>query len=316
MQHDSGRRRCLSGAVALTGSALALRLAPSALAQPARLETVSLSQRTIAVIGPDAVSLATQSGDGVILIGGGHERWSDDLLGVVAEAFGGMPISALFNTHWHREQTGANLRLGERGVPILAHENTRLWLGTEVWVRWSDQRFPPLPAAARPSTGFDGSGSIRLGGRNVEYIYQRNAHTDGDIGVFLPDENILVTGGHVASDSWPIIDWWTGGWIGGMLDGFDLLVETGNPDTVIVPASGPIMSYAELTAQHEMYLTIFDRLHEMLRNARSTAEVLAARPTAEFDRQMGDPELFLTLAFQSMWRHLRDAHDTRMQNIP
>jgi len=75
------------------------------------------------------------------------------------------------------------------------------------------------------------------------------------------------------------------------------------------------MSFGDLQAQHAMYLTIFDRLHEMLRKAWSTDDVIAARPTAEFDGQWGNPDQFLTLAFQSMWRHLRDAHDTRMQNI-
>ena len=61
-------------------------------------------------------------------------------------------MSALFNTHWHEEQTGANRALGERGVEIVAHENTKLWLGTEVWVRWSDKKYPPLPKAAQPTT--------------------------------------------------------------------------------------------------------------------------------------------------------------------
>lgn len=76
------------------------------------------------------------------------------------------------------------------------------------------------------------------------------------------------------------------------------------------------MSVAELRAQREMYLTIFDRLQTMLRSSYGTDEVLAARPTAEFDAEWGDPERFVTLAFESMWGHLRDAYDTRLRNIP
>jgi glyoxylase-like metal-dependent hydrolase (beta-lactamase superfamily II) len=142
-----------------------------------------------------------------------------------------------------------------------------------------------------------------------------HAHTDGDICVYFPADNVLVSGGHVSNDGWPIVDWWTGGWIGGMLDGFDTLLQIVNADTVIVPARGPVMSTAELIAQHEMYLTIFDRLHSMLRGALAPDEVLAAAPTAEFDAEFGDPQLFIRLAFESMWGHLRDAHDQRMQNI-
>ena len=138
MKHEHlGRRNFLSGAVAVAGAALAPCGLRSARAQPAGVETRPLTDATIAIVGPDSTSLATRAGDGVIVVGGGHADWSDALLETITEAFGDLPVTALFNTHWHREQTGANFALGEAGVPIYAHENTRLWLGTEVRVRWS-----------------------------------------------------------------------------------------------------------------------------------------------------------------------------------
>jgi glyoxylase-like metal-dependent hydrolase (beta-lactamase superfamily II) len=269
----------------------------------------------VAVIGPDANVVAADSSEGIIMVDGGHARWSGELLQLVDSRFPSRPVSALFNTHWHPEQTGANVALGEQGTQIIAHENTKLWLGTEVWVRWSDLKYPPLPAAGIPKTTFYDSGRMQLADRDVEYGYMLHAHTDGDIWVFFPDENVLVTGGVVSNDGWPIIDWWTGGWIGGMLDGFDSLLAIANESTRIIPGNGPIMTLADLQSQHRMYLTVFERIHEMLRKAMSIDEVLAARPTAEYDAQWGDPEQFVTLAFQSTWGHLRDAHDTRMRNI-
>ncbi len=315
MSAAASRRTFLSGALRLAGAAASASIPMQLRAQTAQIEVRRISSRTAAFLGPDATVLATQSSDGIILFDGGHASWAPALLEAVATHFDGAPVSALFNSHWHREQTGANLALGESGVPIYAHENTRLWLGTEVWVRWSDTHYPPLPEAARPQTGFDESGSIELADRRIDFTYLRHAHTDGDICMYLPDENLLFAGGAVSNDGWPVIDWWTGGWIGGLLDGFDLLLEIADADTVIIPSLGPVMSLSELQAQHEMYLIIFDRLQDMLRKAYSTDEVLAARPTMEFDARWGNADLFLTLAFQSMWRHLRDAHDTRMQNI-
>ena len=182
-------------------------------------------------------------------------------------------------------------------------------------VRWSDTRYPALAQAGRPTTSFYDSGSRTFAERVVEFGYMLNAHTDGDIWTLLPDENVLFTGGLISNDGWPVIDWWTGGWIGGMLDGFDSLLAVAGNETILVPSNGPLMSLADLRSQHEMYLTIFDRIHEMLRSALSTEEVLAERPTAEFDEQWGDSTQFVTLAFQSMWGHLRDAYDTRMRNI-
>ena len=52
-----------------------------------------------------------------------------------------------------------------------------------------------------------------------------------------------------------------------MLNGFDRLLEVANEHTRIVPAVGPVMSLAELQSQHAMYLTIFERIHAMLRKA-------------------------------------------------
>ena len=284
-------------------------------AQTAQLATVRLSERMLVVRGPNANVLCADSNDGVILVDGGHQSWAAALLGTVEREFAGRPLRALINTHWHEEQTGANRLLGERGTEIVAHENTKLWLGTEVWVRWSGQTYPPLPAAALPTTTFYDPGRMQLGERTLEIGYMRDAHTDGDICVFFPEENVLVAGGFVSNAGWPIIDWWTGGWTVGMLNGFDRLLEVANERTRIVPAVGPVMSLAELEAQREMYLTIFERIHALLLKADATDEVLAAKPTAEYDAIWGDPTQFVTLAFQSTWGHLRDAHDTRLRNI-
>jgi len=154
-----------------------------------------------------------------------------------------------------------------------------------------------------------------FGSRACDYGWARDAHTDGDLFVHFPAENVLVAGGFVSNTTWPIIDWWTGGWTVGMLNGFDRLLEVANERTRIVPAVGPVMSLAELKLQHEMYWTVFERIHGMLIKALAVDEVLAAKPTAEFDARYGDPTRFVTLAFESTWGHLRDAHDTRLRNI-
>jgi cyclase len=309
--HCPTRRDLLRQAVVLAGGALfrAPLIAQTVLA------TTSLSERMRVIAGLDGNVLAADSGDGVILVDGGHASWADALLQTVEGSYSGKPVRALFNTHWHEEQTGANRALGERGVEIVAHENTKLWLGTEVWVRWSDKKYPPLPKAAQPTTSVYDPGRMTFGGRAVEYGWARDAHTDGDLFIFFPDENVLVAGGFVSNTTWPVIDWWTGGWTVGMLNGFERLLEVANERTRIVPAVGPVMSFAELKAQHTMYLTVFERIHGLLIKALGVDEVVAAKPTAEFDAKYGDPKQFVTLALQSTWGHLRDAHDTRLRNI-
>jgi len=309
--HCPTRRDLLRQAVALAGAGLL----PSQLFAQTALATMALSERMRIIAGPTGNVLAADTGDGVVLVDGGHASWADALLQTVESLYTGKSVRALFNTHWHEEQTGANRALGERGVEIVAHENTKLWLGSEVWVRWSDKKYPPLPKAAQPTTSVYDPGRMTIGGRVIEYGWARDAHTDGDLFLLFPEENVLVAGGFVSNTTWPVIDWWTGGWTVGMLNGFDRLLEVANERTRIVPAVGSVMSFAELKAQQEMYLKVFDRIHGSLLKALAIDEVLAGKPTAEFDARYGDPTQFVTLAFQSTWGHLRDAHDTRLRNI-
>jgi cyclase len=312
----SAHRRLLNKAAILTGSVLFWFQSAALFAQAAEIHTQKLSDKVLFVQGPDSNVLVVDSSEGLIMVDGGHAAWQDALHGAIAETFPGRPYRALFNTHWHPEHTGSNERLGKQGVEIIAHENTMLWESTEVWQRWSDRTFAPLPAEALPKTVFYEDGSLQIGDRTVQFGYLRSAHTDGDIWVYFEDENILVTGGLVSNGRWPELDWWTGGFIGTMMDSFVTLMTIPDANTQIIPAYGPVMNLEELQAQNQMYLTIFDRLHRAVISSEGVDELLAQKPTAEFDATMGDPTLFMTLAFDSFRGHVRDPQNDRFLNVP
>ena len=94
-----------------------------------------------------------------------------------------------------------------------------------------------------------------------------------------------------------------GGWIFGITAGLDELLKVATATTKIVPSQGPVMTRNELEAQHKMYTAIAQRLRTLLFGGRNIDDALAARPTQEYDGQMGDPKQFIRLAFQSMWGH-------------
>lgn len=284
--------------------------------QASELQVQRLSDKALFVKGPDSNVLVVDSSEGLIMVDGGHTSWFGDLHAAIAENFPGRPYRALFNTQWHPEQTGSNQSMGEKGVEIIAHENTMLWESTEINQRWSGLTFQPLPEVALPKTTFFEDGSMQIGDRVVHYGYMREAHTDGDIWVYFEDEDILVTGGLVSNGRWPEIDWWTGGFIGGMMDGFVSLMTVPGESTKIVPAYGDLMTLSELKAQNQMYLTIFDRLHGSFIKSEDLKELLAQKFTAEFDAEMGDPTRFMTLAYQSIQGHIRDPQNDRFLNIP
>jgi glyoxylase-like metal-dependent hydrolase (beta-lactamase superfamily II) len=305
------RRRDLLKAAAGGAASLAFPFAGRATSLPTDLTVTRLSDELIAITGAEGNVVAARGSDGVLMVDGGPAHQSKSILSAVFDTFSVERVGVLYNTHWHPEQTGSNEALGGAGTQIIAHENTRQWLTAEVTWPWNQRTHAPLPDAALPDETFYTSGRTSFGDLVLEYGYMLQAHTDGDIYVYFPGANVLVTGGVVSNDGWPLIDWWTGGWIGGLLDGFDLLMQVGDADTRIVPGSGPLMTRGDLEAQRAMYLTIFDRLHEMLIKSFGLDEVLAAAPTREFDQRWGDSELFVTLAFRSFWGHLRGSKRVR-----
>jgi cyclase len=217
---------------------------------------------------------------------------------------GAKKVHTLFNTHWHPEQTGSNERLGKAGARIIAHENTKLWLGYANAVPWQEKTWGPLPPKALPNETTFGNGKIEFGGEHVEYGYLLQAHTDGDLYVHFKESNVLVAGGVVSAEGWPAIDYKTGGWIGGLVAGLEQLVKVADANTKIVPANGPVITKAELEEQQKMYATISQRMTQLLRKGMGPEEVLAANVTKEFDAKWGEPTPFVNLAFRSLWGHM------------
>jgi glyoxylase-like metal-dependent hydrolase (beta-lactamase superfamily II) len=248
----------------------------------------------------NVVARTTQGG--VVLVDGGSAKASAALMKMIGELPGGGQVQTLFNTHWHPEQTGLNETLGKAGKTIIAHENTRLWLSTDITWSWNGQRFTRLPKLAQPNKTFYTTGKLEPG---MTYGYIPDAaHTDGDMYVYFPAQNVLAVGDAVSNQGWPVVDWQTGGWIGGLAGATQRLLTMANEQTRIVPGRGPVMSLADLKGQASMYATIYDRLTTLLNKGRGPSEAVAAKPTREFDERMGNPDEFVRRSFESLWAYL------------
>jgi cyclase len=253
--------------------------------------------------GAGANCVGIQGPEGVFLIDGGLEERSGDLVKAVLQEARAKRVQTLVNTHWHPEQTGSNERLAKSGTKIVAHENTKLWLEYPQREPGRPGTWGPLPPKARPSQTLYSTEKMTFGDEDIELGYVLQAHTDGDIYAFLRKSNVLVAGGIVSNEGWPVIDYETGGWIGGLVEGQKTLLSLIDDHTVIVPANGPNLTKAELAEQHKMYGTIFDRLGKLLRKGLGPDEVAATEPTKEFNAKWGDPKQFVDLAFKSLWGH-------------
>lgn len=305
MKQRFDRRTILRAAAAGAGAFCLPRALVSQPRAAAPLEITRLGDALFVVRGSGCnVVVATGAGGGATMVDGGSKERAADLLSLVRNELSVSRIDTLFNSCWHPDRTGANEALGAAGARIMSHENTRLWLSRDVTRPWDDNRtIKRLPPEACPNATFYEPGTVEVGGREVGYGYLLQAHTDGDIYVRFPIENVLVTGAAISTSTWPLLDWWTGGWIGGLVDAFDVLLKVTDDNTRVVPGDGGLLTRADLVAQRQMYVTIFDRLAKLFFAGVEPEDMLAAAPTKELDDRWGDSELFLRLAFRGFGLH-------------
>ncbi|MGH8228868.1 MAG: MBL fold metallo-hydrolase [Steroidobacteraceae bacterium] len=308
MTHTVDRRGFLATLVGGTAAASLGSLTPAfaktaAPAAPA-IESTQLVGSLTLFSGDGGNVLAVRDGAGLAMVDGGLPPGSHALLDRIRQALGAGRVHTLFNTHWHPKQTGSNIPIGDAKATIIAHDNTRRWLCYANPVPEENRTYGPLPPKARPNkTFFYNTEQVTVGGEAVEYGYMMQAHTDGDIYVHFKKSNVLAAGGVVSGAGWPIIDWRTGGWIVGMVHGLETLIKVSDDQTRVIPAHGPVLTRTDLISQHKMYSTIARRLQKMIRQGLGPHEAVERNPTAEFNAKWGDPTVFTTLAFQSLWGH-------------
>ncbi|MEO8465094.1 MAG: MBL fold metallo-hydrolase, partial [Gammaproteobacteria bacterium] len=263
------RRRVVAAATAaalVTFAGRSLR-AQNVNSNPLKLTDLGTDLVLIEGAGANVVALGTP--DGVLLVDGGLAAHSAAVAAALAQRWPNRRVAVLFNTNWRDEHVGSNESAIAAGAKVMAHENTKLWLGGDFDVEWENKHYAPRPAKMLPNSTFYVSGGVELGGRRAEYWYVPRAHTDGDVAVLFPDANVLVASDLLSVGRYPVPDYATGGWIGGMLAASKALLDKTDAQTKIVPATGAVAGRAELTAQHELCMAVRAKAAEAFRTGMS-----------------------------------------------
>src|SRR5215831_10620896 len=208
-------------------------------ARPQEPAIAPLNDRLSVVARARTNVVALSTGDGAIVVDSGAPQYRDALMESLRQLSPGGRINKVFNTHYHPDNTGANELLRQNGATIVAHENSRLWMATPVWVPAEDRYRPARPKSAHPTETFRIDGSMIAGSERIDYGYLIEAHTSGDIYVFFRNSNVLAVGDVVSPARDPELDYFTGAWIGGRLDALTRLLKLSDDKTRIVPGYGP-----------------------------------------------------------------------------
>ena len=207
------------------------------------------------------------------------------------------PVKFVMNTHWHGDHTGGNEAMGTAGAIIVAHDNVRRRMSSDQLITLLDWKVPPSPKIALPLVTFAKDVTFHINGDEVFVFHVANAHTDGDAIVHFKKANVIHMGDTFFNGLYPFIDMSSGGNPDGVIAVANRVLELADDNTKIIPGHGPVATKADLKALRDMLVTVTMRVKAMTKKGKSMKEIVAAKPTAEFDEKWGKgflpPERFV-----------------------
>ncbi|HSP19581.1 MAG TPA: MBL fold metallo-hydrolase, partial [Myxococcaceae bacterium] len=288
--------------------AVSLVLAGAALAQDTDFSKVEIKIVPVAggvsmLVGQGGNIGVTTGKDGTFLI---DDQFAPLLpkIRAAVKTLGDVPIRFVVNTHFHGDHTGSNALLGESGTVIIAQDNVRRRLGVERVNPGTKQRTPPQPPSAWPLVTYADGVTLFLNGDELEVTHVLRAHTDGDSLVRFKKANVIHMGDVFFNGSYPFIDVDSGGSVDGILATVDKVLPTLDAGTKVIPGHGPLGTKADLQTYRDLVAGIRDRVKALVAQGKTMDQVIAAKPTAQWDEKWGKgfmgPDVFVSFVYRSL----------------
>jgi len=239
-------------------------------------------------------------------------RWGAETRGTLQNSLNPIappkPIRYIINTHFHPDHTGGNERLAKagrtftggnvagdiadagQGAAIFAYETTLNHMSAPTGSQAA------TPAGAWPTDTFH-QGSMKLShffnGDGIQIIHVANAHTDGDVIVYLRGSDVIASGDLFQMTTYPFIDVENGGTINGIIEGANRMLDLVIPEfrmeggTMVVPGHGRLSDGADLAYYRDMLTIIRDRAQALIKQGKTLDQVKAAKITADYDPRWG-----------------------------
>jgi glyoxylase-like metal-dependent hydrolase (beta-lactamase superfamily II) len=243
--------------------------------------------------------------DGIIVVDSEFAPLHDKIKAAIA-TISKLRIKYLIDTHYHADHTGGNELFAKDGAIVVAQDNVKKRLEEGTTNGLTGARTPAVPKGALPSDTYTNFSKIRLSGRVADLKHIANAHTDGDTYVWFKTANVLSTGDTFTNGRYPNIDFANGGNVNGMIAATDAYLKLTNARSRIVPGHGPLADRAALVAYRMMLVTARERMAALVKQGKSEAEVIAAKPFADLNVKWAPTELAGTNFVRVVYHSLAD----------
>jgi len=249
------------------------------------IKTTDLGNKTYMLEGQGGNITVAVGTDGIIMVDTQFAPLSDKIKAAI-KAISPLPIKYIVNTHFHGDHTGGDANFQKDGAIVIAQDNIRLRLAAGTTNGTTGNKTAPVSGDAIPKETYTGGVKIiEVGGRKAELHHVNNAHTDGDTWVYFPDANVIATGDVMNNlHRYQQVDFANGGDIRGMIRASNDWLKLANDGTKVVVGHGPLANKASVAAYNEMVKAARERVEKLVKEGKSEAEVVAAKPLADLDK--------------------------------
>ncbi len=280
-------------------------------AQAIEIETLPV-RGLVSMMSLGGVNVAVQVGpQGVLVVDTMAEPMADTLLAAIRALAGTRPIRYVVNTHADPDFTGGNAKIagagsqlvagnfagqvGQRAVNgsvpqafVVAHENVLTAMSTATGGRAA------APFGAWPTdTFFQREMTMYFNGEGIQLAHIPAASTDGDVLVFFRSSDVIAAGDIYSTTGYPRIDLRRGGHVNGVIEGLNRLVDLAISEqfteggTRILPGRGRISDEFDVVEYRDMVTIVRDRVRSMMGRGLTIDQVVAARPTIDWEPRYG-----------------------------
>lgn len=277
-------------------------------------------------------NIGVQNGiDGVLMIDTQFEKVSEFIQDIIQRKTE-KNVEFIINTHLHGDHVGGNKNFSRDGATVIAHRNVRTKMRNDLIeqeigalekklkeeIESAEKRqggssgkvgqlketlgerlelqmaSVEIDHEALPAISFDNDLLFHYNDEDIQLIYVPNAHTNTDVLVYFPKNNVLHTGDAFVNRLYPYLDTKNGGSYKGYLDGLKKIERLANKDTKIIPGHGELASLTDVQAMSRLLELYYSRIKSAFLQNKTEDQVAAMRDFTSFYDERGYGNGFIT----------------------
>lgn len=264
------------------------------------LEVLPAQGKVSMVVGPGGNSAIQAGHEAVIVVDTQTPEASAAMLDVI-KGLSAQPIRHIIVTSAAPEHTGGNETLAKAGTyvrlidsldPRGLESTAAIMAHVGVLDRMSvpaGEELTTAPGSWPTDTYYTNDWAVYVNEEAIQMFHVPNAWSDGDTIVFFRRSDVVVTGNIFNTDRYPYFDVELGGSINGVIEGLNVILDLTIPGenqtggTLVIPGHGRMGDETDVINYRDMATIIRDRIQLLIDDGKTLEEVLAAKPSSDYD---------------------------------